>query len=198
VSRDESGNLLVTQYGLSTYIDHQTVTIQELPETAPPGQLPRSGAATAPATAPPQPGLTSPNSWAHARRFWLRCMLCCAMLWRQTGPQQSACDVPHCPLLSLYRCCTAVEVILEDDLRDACKPGDRVAIAGIYKPVAPRANGSVSGARLRAGLGSTASAPLLAPLGPRRQPLLPCLAAAVCPTLLLQLCCLHLPRSCVD
>ncbi|KAL4433110.1 hypothetical protein ABPG77_006537 [Micractinium sp. CCAP 211/92] len=79
-TKDESGNLLVTQYGLSTYIDHQTVTIQELPETAPPGQLPRS-----------------------------------------------------------------VEVVLEDDLRDACKPGDRVAICGIYKPVAPRANGSVSG-----------------------------------------------------
>lgn len=39
----------------------------------------------------------------------------------------------------------AVEVVLEDDLRDACKPGDRVAICGIYKPVAPRANGSVSG-----------------------------------------------------
>ena len=32
------------QYGLSTFIDSQTVTIQELPETAPPGQLPRSGA----------------------------------------------------------------------------------------------------------------------------------------------------------
>ena len=42
--RDENDNLLITQYGLSTYIDHQTVTIQELPETAPPGQLPRSGA----------------------------------------------------------------------------------------------------------------------------------------------------------
>lgn len=42
--RDDAGNLLVTQYGLSTFIDHQTVTIQELPETAPPGQLPRSGA----------------------------------------------------------------------------------------------------------------------------------------------------------
>jgi DNA replication licensing factor MCM3 len=79
-TKDDAGNLLVTQYGLSTFIDHQTVTIQELPETAPPGQLPRS-----------------------------------------------------------------VEVILEDDLRDACKPGDRVAICGIYKPVAPRANGTVSG-----------------------------------------------------
>ncbi|EFN53439.1 hypothetical protein CHLNCDRAFT_25737 [Chlorella variabilis] len=79
-TKDENGNLLTTQFGMSTYVNNQTVTLQELPETAPPGQLPRS-----------------------------------------------------------------VEVVLEDDLCDACKPGDRVSIAGIYKPVPPRANGSVSG-----------------------------------------------------
>lgn len=45
-----------------------------------------------------------------------------------------------------------MEVILEDDLRDACKPGDRVAICGIYKPVAPRANGSVSGVPMGGGV----------------------------------------------
>jgi DNA replication licensing factor MCM3 len=39
-------------------------------------------------------------------------------------------------------------VVLEDDLRDACKPGDRVAVSGIYKPVPPRANGSISGEQL--------------------------------------------------
>ncbi|KAI0022553.1 MCM-domain-containing protein [Xylariomycetidae sp. FL0641] len=70
---DEDGNPLLTEYGFCTYRDHQTISIQEMPERAPAGQLPRG-----------------------------------------------------------------VDVVLDDDLVDKVKPGDRVQLVGIFRTLGNR------------------------------------------------------------
>eukprot|EP00049_Salpingoeca_infusionum_P019107 m.360245 g.360245 ORF g.360245 m.360245 type:complete len:939 (-) comp18941_c0_seq1:97-2913(-) len=77
---DETGNPLVTEFGLSIYKNHQRITVQEMPERAPTGQLPRS-----------------------------------------------------------------IEVILDNDLVDKVKPGDRIQLFGIYRALPSKRNGTTSG-----------------------------------------------------
>ena len=69
-SKDPDGNPMEVEYGLCTFKDHQIITIQEMPEVAPLGQLPRS-----------------------------------------------------------------IDIMLDLDLVDRCKPGDRVQVSGIYRPI---------------------------------------------------------------
>lgn len=77
--KDKDGNPLETEFGLSEFKDHQTVVLQEMPEKAPMGQLPRS-----------------------------------------------------------------VELVLDHDLVDKIKPGDRVQIVGVYRALA-RSSANPSG-----------------------------------------------------
>lgn len=79
-TKDEDGRNYVTAHGLSLYRDYQRLTLQEMPENAPTGQMPKS-----------------------------------------------------------------VDVLLTDDLVDMAKPGDRIGVVGVYRPIARSDGGVTSG-----------------------------------------------------
>ena len=79
-TKDRDNNPTTTEFGLSHYADHQTLSIQEMPENAPAGLLPSS-----------------------------------------------------------------IDVVLDDDLVDSCKPGDRVSIVGIYRALPSKSGAEGSG-----------------------------------------------------
>jgi DNA replication licensing factor MCM3 len=78
-TEDADHNPLITEYGYCTYRDHQTISIQEMPERAPAGQLPRG-----------------------------------------------------------------VDVIMDDDMVDRVKPGDRIQLVGIFRSLGNRNAGAGS------------------------------------------------------
>ena len=78
--KDENGNNYIQAHGLSLYRDYQKLTLQEMPENAPTGQMPKS-----------------------------------------------------------------VDVLITDDLVDMAKPGDRIAVVGVYRPLARSDGGITSG-----------------------------------------------------
>ncbi|CAD6957343.1 unnamed protein product [Tilletia controversa] len=76
---DEDGNRLTTEFGHSIFRDHQMISAQEMPERAPPGQLPRS-----------------------------------------------------------------IDVVMDDDFVDKCKPGDRIQLVGMFHSLGNRVGQSSS------------------------------------------------------
>ena len=79
-TQDEDGNPLQTEFGLCRYKDHQTMSVQEMPEKAPAGQLPR-----------------------------------------------------------------AIDIIVDNDLVDQTKPGDRVQIIGSFRCMPGKQGGYTTG-----------------------------------------------------